>query len=256
MMCCEKFSLLFAMNRKFLYEIFSELLTRNYRTKPTALHVEYRKIFCQEVMKMLIHESCENFASLLAEKSPVPGGGGASAFVGALSAALCSMAGNFTVGKKKYADVEQDIRANLAKSDELRRRLLSLVDDDAEAFTPLSEAYRLPKDDPERPAKLESATLNACTVPLEIIRCCAEITGLLGEMLEKGSTMLISDVGCGAVLCRASMESAAMNIYINTSTLHDREQAGNIERETDELLTKYTPELSEIAQKVIDIIRK
>mgnify|MGYP002623009356 CR=1 FL=1 len=204
---------------------------------------------------MLINESCKNFSELLASKSSVPGGGGAAALVGALGAALCSMAGNFTVGKKKYADVEDDIKRNLAETEKLREKLLELVDEDARAFTPLAEAYKIPKDDPKRPEIFEAATLNACKAPVEIIKSCAKIIELLEEMAEKGSKLLISDVACGAFLCRAAMESAATNVYINTSSLNDRDKANEIETEIDDILTEYCPRASDIAKKINEFLR-
>ena len=204
----------------------------------------------------LIQESCKNFAELLASKTSVPGGGGAAAFAGALGVALCSMVGNFTIGKKKYADVEEDIRIILEKAETIRLELLDLVDEDARAFAPLAEAYGISKDDPKRSEIIEAATLNACDVPIKIIKYCTKAIDLFSEILEKGNRMLISDVGCGALMCRASMECAAMNVFINTGTLKDREKADNIEKEVDEALKKYCPTASEIAEKVNKIIRK
>ncbi|MBQ7559404.1 MAG: cyclodeaminase/cyclohydrolase family protein [Synergistaceae bacterium] len=205
--------------------------------------------------KILTHESCENFSELLAAKVSVPGGGGAAALVGALGAALCSMAGNFTLGKKKYAEFEADIKIILSKAEKIRLRLLELVNEDAEAFTPLAEAYAIPKDDPEREKILEKALLNACKAPLEMIEQCAEIVNLLEEMLTKGSRLLISDVGCGALLSRAAMESAAVNVFINTSSLKNRDEAISIESKTDKMLNKFCPKASKIADEVNKIIR-
>ena len=204
----------------------------------------------------LIQESCEKFAQLLASKSPVPGGGGASAIVGALSVALCSMAGNFTVGKKKYADVEDDIKIILEKAEDLRLKLLELVDEDAEAFEPLSQAYSIPKDNPERDEILEKALLNACKAPLKIIESCAEVIKLLEEMSEKGSKLLISDVGCGAYLCRAAMESAALNVFVNTTLLKNREEAAKLETQTEKFLSEYCPRAVKVAMQVTKIIRR
>ena len=204
----------------------------------------------------LIQESCENFAQLLASKSSVPGGGGASAIVGALSVALCSMAGNFTLGKKKYADVEDDIKIILEKAENLRIKLLELVDEDAKAFEPLSQAYSISKDNPERDEILEQALLNACKAPLKIIEYCAEVIKLLEEMSEKGSKLLISDVGCGAYLCRAAMESAALNVFVNTISLKNREEAARLETQTEKFLSEYCPRVSEVATKVNKIVRR
>ena len=206
--------------------------------------------------KKLIQESCENFSELLAAKVSVPGGGGAATLVGALSVALCSMAGNFTLGKKKYADVEEDIKIILIKAEKIRKKFLELVDEDAQAFTPLAEAYSIAKDNPERDEILEKALLNACKAPLEMIEQCAEVINLLEEMLKKGSRLLISDVGCGALLCKSAMECAAVNVFVNTSLLKDKNEAKIIEEKTDKILNEYCPKALEIADEVNKIIRR
>lgn len=204
----------------------------------------------------LIDQTCEEFVSLLASKAPVPGGGGAAALVGALGAALCSMAGNLTLGRKKYAAVEPDIRILLEKGEMVRTRLLELVDADAAAFEPLSRAYSIPKDDPGREAVLEEATKKACAAPMEMLEQCAQAVELLEEMLEKGSVMLVSDVGCGAVCCKAALECAALNVYINTKTLKNRVVAEALEHRTDELLKEYGARASEISAAVTAQLRK
>lgn len=206
-------------------------------------------------MDNLTQKSCIDFAAVLASKASVPGGGGAAALAGALSVALCSMVGNFTLGKKKYADVEADVQVMLTKGEVLRTRLLELVDADAEAFAPLAKAYAIPKDDPTHDEVLEAATLNACAAPVEMVERCAETIDLLEEMMLKGSKMLISDVGCGALLARAAMESAAMNVYINTKSLKDREKAKEIEKKVEEFLRKYRIRADCIVENVTHQVR-
>ena len=207
-------------------------------------------------MEKLTERSCRDFAEVLASKASVPGGGGAAALAGALGTALCSMVGNFTVGKKKYAAVEADVQKMLTQAETLREKLLDLVDADARAFEPLSRAYAIPKEAPTHDAVLEEATLRACEAPMEMVRCCGRAIDLLEEMLNKGSVMLVSDVGCGALLCGAAMESAAMNVYINTGSLRDRDRAKSMETEMDALLAAYVPKTEEIAKAVNLRIRK
>ena len=207
-------------------------------------------------MKKLTDLSCTAFAEVLASKAPVPGGGGAAALAGALGVALCSMVGNFTTGKKKYAAYEDDVQRMLAEGEILRARLLELVEADAAAFEPLSRAYAIPKEDPTRDSVLEEAALNACKAPMEMVSCCGEALLLLEEMLEKGSRLLLSDVGCGALLCKAAMESAAMNVFVNTGSLQDRAVAVQMERQVDETLEKYLPMAERIAASVTATLRK
>lgn len=203
----------------------------------------------------MIDQSCAGFAEVLASKAPVPGGGGAAALTGALGAALCSMVGNLTVGRKKYAAFEPDIRVNLEKAEAVRLRLLELVDRDAEAFEPLSRAYSIPKDDPNRNTVLEEATLTACQAPMDMMEACCEAIELLEEMLEKGSVMLISDVGCGALLCLAALESASMNIFVNTKTLRSRDAAARLDGKADAMLQEYCPRARAVADAVNDRLR-
>ena len=144
----------------------------------------------------------------------------------------------------------------LAEGEILRARLLELVEADAAAFEPLSRAYAIPKEDPTRDAVLEEAALNACKAPMEMVSCCGEALLLLEEMLEKGSRLLLSDVGCGALLCKAAMESAAMNVFVNTGSLQDRAVAVQMERQVDETLEKYLPMAERIAASVTATLRK
>ena len=203
----------------------------------------------------LMNASCTEFAAALAAKESVPGGGGAAAYVGALGVALCSMVGNFTTGKKKYADVEEDVQRMLAEGEAIRLRLIDLVDADAAAFFPLSQAYGIPKEDPTRAETLEKCTKDALAAPLEMMRQICAAIELLEEMGEKGSRMLISDVGCGALLCRAALEAASMNVFINTKSLTDRAYADEVDAECDAMLADYCPRAEKVAAEVGKAIR-
>ena len=202
----------------------------------------------------MMDRSCTDFAAVLAAKESVPGGGGAAAYVGALGVALCSMVGNFTTGKKKYAEYEEDVQRMLADGEKIRTRLLELVEEDAAAFYPLSQAYGIPKEDPTRDEQLEKCTKDALAGPLEMMRQIAKSIELLEEMNVKGSRMLISDVGCGAVCAAAAMRAASMNVFINTKGLKDREYAEKVEAEADELLT-YVQRAKAVADEVAAGIR-
>ncbi len=187
-------------------------------------------------MTKMMDGSCREFADALAAKASVPGGGGAAAYVGALSAALCSMVGEFTVGKKKYAEYEGDVRRMLSEGEGVRARLLELVEEDAEAFHPLSRAYGIPKEDPTRGEVLEAAAKAAIAPPLEMMRQIARAIELLEEMGAKGSRMIISDVGCGAAFAASAMQAAALNVLVNTRGLADRAHAREVEAEARELM--------------------
>ncbi len=203
----------------------------------------------------LVDKSCAEFASELAAKVSVPGGGGAAAMVGALGTALCSMSGVFTAGKEKFADVEDDMQRMLAEAERIRIRLIELVDEDAAAFFPLSKAYGIPKEDPTRAETLEKCTKDALAGPLEMVREICKTIDLLEEMAAKCSRLIVSDSGCGATLCRAALEAAAMNVFINTKSLTDRAYAEEVEGEVDGLMAEYMPKAEAVAASVMEYIR-
>ena len=186
-----------------------------------------------------MEKNIDKFLEALASSAPTPGGGGAAALCGALGIALGNMVGSLTLGKKKYADVQEDIAELNAKAEALRAGFVALVDADAEAFAPLSRAYSIPKDDPARDEIMEPALLKAAEAPLEIMRKCAEALELISGYAAKGSALAISDAGCAAALCGAAMEAAALNVKINTKSMKNRAVADNINAETNELLQKY-----------------
>lgn len=183
--------------------------------------------------------SLEKFLEQLASAAPVPGGGGASALAGALGIALGNMVGSLTVGKKKYADVETDIIEMNQKADVLRGELLLLVEKDAEVFEPLSKAYSIPKDDPTRDEVMAKVLKEAAEIPLEIMRKSCEALKLIIMYAQKGSTLAISDAGCAAAMCRAALESAALNVYINTKSMKDRQLAETMNKEVSDMLDTY-----------------
>jgi len=203
----------------------------------------------------MIDKTVTVFTEELASPAPVPGGGGASALVGAIGVALGDMVGELTVGKKKYADVEEDVKALMVNAQELRRRFLELIDGDAEAFAPLAKAYGIPKDDPTRDEVMENALKVACGVPMDIMRACGEALDLIEEFAAKGSKLAISDAGCGAILCKAAMQAASLNVFINPKALKDRVCAEALEKEVNELLDKYTAMGDEIFGAVLGKIK-
>ena len=205
-------------------------------------------------MKM-IEKTVSAFTEELASPAPVPGGGGASALAGAIGISLGDMVGELTTGKKKYADVEEDIQALMKRAQALRVKLLGFVDGDAEAFAPLAKAYGIPKDDPTRGAVMESALQVACSVPMDILRTCADAIDIIGEFAAKGSRLAVSDAGCGAILCKAAMQAASLNIYINTKSMKDRALAQALEAEADALLSGYTQKADDIFNSVMAGIR-
>lgn len=188
---------------------------------------------------LFVEQNLNEFAASLASKSPTPGGGGASALAGAVGIALGEMVGALTVGKPKYAEVEDEIKDLLERAGKLRARLLDCVDRDAAAFAPLGEAYKLPKDAPGRGETMERCLRDAAAVPLEIFDLCCEAIELLRAFGEKGSALAVSDAATGAVLCRGAMYGAAVNVKANTKLMKDREYAETVNRHVDGMMEKY-----------------
>ena len=205
---------------------------------------------------MFIEKTVKDFVSEAASGSPVPGGGGVSALVGALGIALGNMVGELTTGKPKYADAEEDIRRFMAEAGRLTSDLLSLIEEDAKAFEPLAKAYRIPRDDPDRAEILEEATKGACLPPLMIVRTCGKALETIHGFAEKGSRLAISDAGCAAVLCKAAMQAAALNVYINTKSMMDRDYAEKLNKEVGCLLDTYCDLAENTYQDIKDRLMK
>ena len=198
----------------------------------------------------LTKSSCEGFLESLASKAPAPGGGGAAALVGAAGVALGNMVGSLTVGKKKYAAVEADLRALNARAEALRRRLEALVQADAEAFLPLAAAYGLPKETPEQQAH-KAAVLEQA----EIMEACCEGIALAQEYAAKGSALAVSDAGCAALFCKAALQASGLNVSINTKLMADRAHAEALNAKADALLVQYVPLADTLYEKMATQLR-
>ena len=198
---------------------------------------------------------CNEIVEVLGSKAPVPGGGGASALVGAVGTARGNMVGALTVGKKKYADVEEEMKELMAKATTLQDELLHLIERDAEVFEPLSKAYGMPRETEEEKAEkarvMEIVLKDACSVPMEIMEKCCEAIDLIVEFAAKGSALAISDAGVGAAFCKAALEGASLNVYIEAKSMKNRENAEELNRKCDEMLAVYTVKADEIFRNVL-----
>ena len=196
------------------------------------------------------------FSALIASTAPAPGGGGASAAVAALGIALGDMVGEFTVGKKKYAEVEDEIRALMVRAQEIRLRLLELIDEDDENFTPLSKAYGIPKDAPGRDEELERCLRLAAKTPMEIFNLCCEVIVIQNEFARKGSKLMISDAATGVQLAKAAMYGAAVNVKVNTALMHDSEYAEELNSIIDSKFDEYSLLADSVFHFVYDGLEK
>ena len=206
-----------------------------------------------------LNQEIQAFTDVLASKASVPGGGGASALVGAVGTALGSMVGALTVGKKKYADVEAEIIELMKKADVVRAELLKQIDEDARVFEPLSKAYGLPKETEEQKAEkekiMEACLHEACSVPMEIMVKCCEAIELQKEFAAKGSSLAISDAGVGVAFCKAALQGASLNVFINTKSMKERDYAEGLNEKALAMLDKYVPMADEIYESVFARLR-
>lgn len=198
--------------------------------------------------------TCGAFTAALASAEPVPGGGGAAALAGALAASLGAMAANVTANNPKFSASAAELHDLAAGAERQRAALLALIDADAEGFVPLAAVYALPKDTPGRAARRSAASEQACAAPLEMMRCCCEIAELLENTLVKTSKLLISDVGCGAALCRAALIAASMNVFVNTGAI-DGAARTRIETEAEQMLAQAVPQCDRISDAVLQRLR-
>jgi formiminotetrahydrofolate cyclodeaminase len=199
-------------------------------------------------------QTCEDFIEVLASKAAVP-----AALTGAIGIALGNMVGSLTVGKKTYADVEDEIIECKKEADEIAKEFLELMDKDAEAFEPLSRAYGLPKSTPEEIAEkeeiMENALNVACGVPIEIMKTCARGIDLVEVFAAKGSRIALSDAGVGATLLKSAMQGASLNVYINTKSMKDRKRAEELNQLADSLREEYEAKADRIFAEVSSRIR-
>lgn len=180
------------------------------------------------------------FIDELASSAPTPGGGGASAYAGAIASALASMVGELTVGKPKYADVEAEVVGALGRLNVLRSRLISLVDEDAEAFFPLSQAYGMPKateaEQDEKERAMQAALIPAIEVPLDIMQACFDVVCECEFLAESGSRLAVSDAGACAAIARGAIVAASMNVWVNLKSLADASRASAYRERAAQLL--------------------
>lgn len=205
-------------------------------------------------------KSCDYFLDQLASRAPTPGGGGAAAMGGAIGMALSNMVGNLTVGKKKYAAVEDEVKKLLDEGSEIIERFKALVDEDAAAFAPLAKAYSLPKSTPEEAAHkekiLDECSKVALSVPLEIMRQAYRGIKIHERMGRIGSALAISDVGCGVVFLKAALQSAYLNVMINLGAIKDQQFVDQVTAEIDRLLDDGSRIADETLALVIGKIKK
>ena len=201
----------------------------------------------------------QEFLDVLSSKEPVPGGGGASALAGALGNALGQMVANLTIGKKKYALVEDEIKELAERMKGIQGQFSALADQDAKVFAPLAKCYSLPSGTEEEKAYkaevMEARLLDASLVPMEIMEKAWEMLEIMDILADKGSRMAVSDVGVGVQFIRTALLGAVMNVYINTKSMKNREKAEEMNEKAERLIKEGTEAADRIYQKVLGQLR-
>ena len=203
---------------------------------------------------MLIDKKVSNFLDELASNSPTPGGGSVAALAGALGAALISMVGNLTIGKKKYEDVEEDIKKIIGSSEKLRYELSQLIEEDVKVFNNFMATYKMPRETENekkmRTEKIQEALIEAARVPLRVAYKCMEILSLSKEVAEKGSINTVSDAGVAALMAEAALESAILNVKINLKMIKDEKVRTELSSSIKEILLKENGQKEEVLEIV------
>ena len=207
---------------------------------------------------MMAEQNMQEFIKVLSSKAAVPGGGGACAYVAAAGMALGAMVANLTTGKKKYAQYQEEIEELLSKTEQLSKELMTYMDKDAESFEPLSKAYGLPKDTKEqqkyKDVVMEKALKEASLTPVALMEKILDALKILERLSVVGSRLAISDVGAGVQLCKAALNGASLNVFINTKLMKDTETAEELNTRTDALLIEGNELADRIYEEVVDAI--
>src|SRR5687768_12059234 len=212
-----------------------------------ARHVQLRDFTPDMILERKVRaavsggESLGGFVAAVASPTPAPGGGSVAALAGALSAALAQMVAGLTIGKKKYAAVESEMKEIALQAASLVNELSSLGPRDADAYSQVMNAYKLPGDNPDDAAKrthaIDAALLGAAVVPLETARACVRVLELAAAVAARGNTNAVSDAGVAALLAEAACRGAVYNVRINVSALDDRSTGVRLIEECGRLLS-------------------
>jgi len=213
------------------------------------------QIIENRLMELAAEETgIESFVDQVASKAPTPGGGSVSALAGALAGALTTMVCQLTLGKKKYEDVEEDMRSVLEEAQILRRELSELMREDAKAFEAVMEAYKLPKDTDEqkqaRSQRIQEATRRATEVPLAVMQKGCRVLELTEVAAQKGNINAISDAGVAALMAHSAVQGAYLNVLINLPGLEDAKLAQELRSQADQLAQKAQNLQGEILKMV------
>ncbi len=195
------------------------------------------------------------FLEQLASSSPAPGGGSAAAHTGAVAAALVAMVGRLTAGREKYADVENRMLEIISQAERLRSWMQEAVQLDEDAFTSMMAARKLPKNTPDEQAArtdaLRMANAEAAAVPLKVAQRSLDVLGLALEVAEKGNVNAITDAASAALMSRAALKGAGLNVKINAASAQDLAAGEAWKRQ----LAEYENQAEALYQQVCEVVK-
>lgn len=219
---------------------------------PKEKIIEY--LLEEENDSKLVNMKVTDFVDETASNSPAPGGGSISALSGSLGAALGTMVANLSAEKKGWEERVEEFSPWAEKGQEIKKKLVNLVDEDTRAFNKIMEAMKLPKATPEeiemRKAEIEKANKYACEVPFMVMQVSAETLELLKFVSEHGNPNAISDAGVGTLCTQTAVKGAYYNIRVNAPGIKDQDFIASMLNRADELMTKVTNESNEILSVV------
>ena len=202
---------------------------------------------------MMKNKTLEEFSKETASNEPVPGGGSIAAYSGALAAALSEMVANLTVGKKKYEDVEEEMKIIVGKAEMIRTNMLDNIEKDCEAFDKVMAGFKLPKTSEEekeyRKNKIQEGLITAAEVPLEIAKEAFEIMPLAEIAVEKGNKNAVTDGLVSAMLARTAVLSALLNVKINLNSIKDEDYVDKTRKVVESLEKMAIEKEKEILNK-------
>lgn len=202
----------------------------------------------------LVDLTVRGFVGKVASLSPAPGGGSVGALSGALAAGLLEMVCNLTIGRAKFAEVEEEMRGIAGKGQLLQKQLLELVDRDTEAFNTVMDAFKLPKETEEekkaRSAAVQAANRQATEIPLMGAGLCLEVLKLIPVVAEKGNPNAITDIGVAARMAESGLQATILNVRINLGSLKDEAYVSQVNSQ----VTGYLLDAGRLLEKTVEIV--
>ena len=209
---------------------------------------------------MYTYETLDRYLKDVSLNTSTPGGGSVSALVGALSTSMVSMSANFTLGKRKFKDVEPQIREILEKCRNDREELLRLMEEDIEAYKGVDRAYALSisneEEKKQRTSAIQSALEKATDVPLRIVRCSLGLLEYTNGLVKIANPNLITDVGVAGLLANAALKGAMLNVETNLNCIQSKEVVNTVKEEIEKTLVRAEKLIDDIMKKVKDIMNK